>query len=328
MNPSPSPEERIWSVISHLSALVFGIGLVLPIIGWSEQRNKSKYATFQCLQAFGYQSLGYTIWLLSYLVVAILFMVLVVLESFLIERNGSSNGTLSAVGGSLFLFFFFGLFAAYMLLPVIAAIACAFGKNFRYPIMGTRLARYLGYDLGPGTDETAPLNDEYQERWVAAMGHFSVIILFWGLLAPLTTWILQRRQNNFLKFQSIQTTMYQAIVNVIYIGATILSFAGMIPLFLWAVFQGNSSSNSAFFVLGPILFLLLLFITFLIMLIIPLFHILGQWAGYRVLKGDNYRYPLIGKMVEKRLAKSYGVQELAPGVKSSGEPLDSTKENS
>ncbi len=326
MNQSPNPEERIWSVLSHLSALAFGMGLVLPIIGWSEQGNKSKYATFQCLQAFGYQSLGYTIWLLSYLVLAILFMVLVVIESFLAENNGSSNGTLSAVEGGLFLFFFFGLFAVYMLLPIIAAIACAFGRNFRYPILGTRLAQYLGYDFKQGTDETAPLNDEHQERWVAAMGHFSVIILFWGLLAPLTTWILQRRQNTFLKFQAIQTTIYQLIVNAIYIGATMLSFVGMIPLFLWAAFQGNSSSNSTIFMLGPILFLLFLFITFLIMLVIPLFHILGQWAGYRVLKGDNYHYPILGKLVEKRLAKSYGVQELAP--EPNGEPLDPIKENS
>jgi uncharacterized Tic20 family protein len=324
MNPSPNTEERIWAVFSHLSALAFGMGLVFPLIGWSQQRSKSKYATFQCLQAFGYQSLGYTIWLLSYLVLAIIFLVLVVVESFLVERNGSSHGNVGAVAGGLFLFFFFGLFAVYMLLPAIAATACAFGRNFRYPVLGARLARYLGYGYDGETEAPAFLNGEHQERWVAAMNHFSVIILFWGLLAPLTTWILQRGQNTFLKFQSIQTTIYQGIVNLIYICATMLSFAGMIPLFLWAAFQGNSSSDSTFFMLGPILFLLLLFLTFLIMLIIPLFHILGQWAGYRVLKGDDYRYPILGKMVEKRLVKSNGVQE--PALTSSGRPPDSSKE--
>jgi hypothetical protein len=39
----------------------------------------------------------------------------------------------------------------------------------------------------------------------------------------------------------------------------------------------------------------------LIVLTIPLFQIWGQWAGYRVLKGDNYRYALIGRLVEKRI---------------------------
>ena len=142
-----------------------------------------------------------------------------------------------------------------MLLPVIAAIACAFGRNFQYPVMGTRLARYLGYS----SQAEAALHDEHQERWVASMGHFSVIIFLWGLLAPLTAWILQGKQSPFLRFQSIQTTIYQVVVNIIYIGATILSFAGMIPLFLWAAFQGSSSSDSTIFMLGPILFLLFLF---------------------------------------------------------------------
>jgi uncharacterized Tic20 family protein len=324
MNSSPTPEERIWAVISHISALAFGMGLVLPIIGWSEQRNKSKYATFQCLQALGYQSLGYTLWLLSYLVLAILFMVLVVLESFLAENNGSSSGTLGFVEGSIFLFFFFGLFAVYMLLPVVAAVACAFGRNFRYPLVGTRLARYLGYGPGPGTDGTAPLNDEHQERWVAAMGHFSVILLFWGVLAPLTTWILQRKQNTFLRFQSAQTSIYQVFVNLLYLGATFLSFAGMLPFAFWFILDGSSDSSAPGFMLGLVLLLLSLLIAFVTLFVIPLFHILGQWAGYRVLKGDNYRYPILGKLVEKRLAKSYGVQELAPGA--SGKALDSIKE--
>src|ERR1041385_8106821 len=68
MNTSPTTEERIWAVFAHLSALALGMGLVLPVIGWSEQRRKSKYASFQCLQALGYQSLGYTVWILAYLV--------------------------------------------------------------------------------------------------------------------------------------------------------------------------------------------------------------------------------------------------------------------
>jgi hypothetical protein len=47
-----------------------------------------------------------------------------------------------------------------------------------------------------------------------------------------------------------------------------------------------------------ILFLSMLVAMFIVLLI-PSFHILGQWAGYRVLKGDNYRYALIGRLVEK-----------------------------
>ncbi|MGE5377911.1 MAG: DUF4870 domain-containing protein, partial [Bacteroidota bacterium] len=97
MNSSPTTEERIWAVISHLSALAFGMGLALAILGWSEQRRKSKYASFQCLQALGYQSLGYTVWLLSYLVVAVLFLVLLMIESFLTEKYGTPISTMTGV---------------------------------------------------------------------------------------------------------------------------------------------------------------------------------------------------------------------------------------
>jgi uncharacterized membrane protein len=41
----------------------------------------------------------------------------------------------------------------------------------------------------------------------------------------------------------------------------------------------------------------------LILLAVPLLHILGQWAGYRVLKGDEYRYPIVGRLVERWVAR-------------------------
>jgi uncharacterized Tic20 family protein len=324
INPSPTIEERTWAVISHLSALAFGMGLALTILGWSEQRRKSKYASFQCLQALGYQSLGYTVWLLSYLVVAVLFLVLLLIESFLTQKSGTPNSTMTGVEAGLFLFFFFGLLALYLLLPIMAAIACAFGRDFRYPVLGKRLVRYL--EDGLSHQNAAFWNGEHEERWVASMGHFSVIIFLWGLLAPALTWILQGRYSPFLKFQSIQTTIYQALVNLLYLGATMLSFVGMIPLFLWAALDGNSGNHPATSLLGPVLLLIPLLFLLLFLLVIPLFHILGQWAGYRVLKGDDYRYPILGRMVEKRLTKSNGVQESVPA--SSGEPLDSKMESS
>ncbi|MGE5375436.1 MAG: DUF4870 domain-containing protein, partial [Bacteroidota bacterium] len=213
-----------------------------------------------------------------------------------------------------------------LLLPIIAAIACAFGRDFRYPVLGKRLARYLEDGLSHAEQDTALWNGEYEERWVVAMGHFSVIIFLWGILAPAITWILQRRHSPFLKFHSIQTTIYQALVNFLYLGATMLSFVGMIPLFLWAALDGNSGNHPATSLLGPVLLLIPLLFLLLFLLVIPLFHILGQWAGYRVLKGDDYRYPILGRMVEKRLAKSNGVQEPVPA--SSGGPLDSKMESS
>ncbi|MEO8357075.1 MAG: DUF4870 domain-containing protein, partial [Chloroflexota bacterium] len=142
MKITPTTEDRFWAVLSHLSALAFGLGILLPIIGWSEQRNKSKYASFQCLQALGYQSLGYTVWILFYLVMVILFMVVFIFAI----RAAGNDSTIITTWISILLFVIFGLFGIYLLFPVIAALACALGREFRYPIMGNRLASYLGYE--------------------------------------------------------------------------------------------------------------------------------------------------------------------------------------
>ena len=318
MNSSPTTEERIWAVLSHLSALAFGMGIVIPILGWSEQRYKSKFASFQCLQALGYQSLGYTIWLLSYLVFIILFTVVIMFVAII----AGTDTTIVMAWVIIFMLFIFGFLGLYFLLPVIAAIACGFGKDFRYPILGKRLAGYVGFQ--PVNEESAALFDENEERWVASMGHFSVIIALWGLMAPVATWILQGKHSAFLKFQSIQTTIYQAIVNLLFLGAGGLYFVGAMLTLIIMTITKDSGTNTPTGTFGLIVFFFALLISALIVLAIPLFHILGQWAGYRVLKGDNYRYPLIGKLVEKRLAKSYGVHESAPA--SGSDPLDSTKE--
>jgi uncharacterized Tic20 family protein len=272
------------------------------------------------LQALGYQSLGYTIWLLTYIVLVVLLAVI-----FMFMAASAENGSPAIVTATvIFMLVIFGLLALYLLLPVVAAIACGFGKDFRYPILGTRLAKYVGFQKV--NDEGVALSEEHEERWVASMGHFSVIIALWGLLAPVSTWILQGKRSPFLKFQSIQTTIYQGIVNLLYLGAGGVYFLGILLMFILMLITGDAGMNTPAGMVSLIVFFLSFLIAALIGLAIPLFHILGQWAGYRVLKGDNYRYPILGILVEKRLAKSYGVQELAPGV--SGEPLDSTKENS
>jgi uncharacterized Tic20 family protein len=298
METTPTTEERVWAVLSHLSVLALGMGIILPIIGWSEQRRKSNYASFQCLQALGYQSLGYTVWLLFYLVILMFSMVLFV---FAIDSAGNNSDAITVWTGSL-LFIIFGLLGLYLVLPVVAAVACALGRDFQYPIMGKRLARYLNYQSSNETNEPPALNEEHENRWVAAMGHFTVIIALWGLVAPLTSWILQGRQSAFLKFQSIQTTIFQAIVNAFYMGAAFMYLIAAVPLFLMTSLSGDVDPGSSMGLAGLVLLFVFLIVASLVLLLLPFFHILGQWAGYRVLKGHDYHYPVIGRLVEKRLA--------------------------
>src|SRR5215213_5046449 len=122
MTNTPTTEDRIWAILAHLSALSLGIGILLPTVGWSDQRRKSNYASFQCLQALGYQSLGFTIWVLSYLVIIILasIILLVVFR----PAEGRSPDTILSPAMIFFLIIIFGFFLLYLVLPIVAAVAC------------------------------------------------------------------------------------------------------------------------------------------------------------------------------------------------------------
>ena len=145
--------------------------------------------------------------------------------------------------------------------------------------------------------------EENEERWVASMGHFSVIIALWGLLAPLTAWILQGRHSAFLKFQSIQTALYQAFVNLLYVVTGVFYVFGAILVFAVLGREGSAEIGSSAGMAGLLLLFVTLLLASLIVLAVPFLHILGQWAGYRLLKGENYRYPLIGRLVERWMNK-------------------------
>lgn len=297
MDVKPSTEERVWAVLAHLSALAMGIGLPLPIVGWSQNRRKSNYVAFQSLQALGYQTLGYTIWLLGTLVFAVVSSV-----GFLasLQTIDTLEADLNAwtVSYSLLLF---GLIALYFAPAILAAFACALGRDFRYPLLGDRLARYLGYAASRAADEPLWLDEEHEDRWVASMGHFSVIIVLWGLLAPIVSWAMEGKRSPFLKFQSAQTVVYQAGTLVLYFVAGFFYIFGLGVFFLTIGFQGEVALDSSGGMVGAVVFLVSLLIAVLILLAVPLLHILGQWAGYRVLKGDEYQYPIVGRLVERWL---------------------------
>jgi uncharacterized Tic20 family protein len=299
MNARPSTEERIWAVLAHLSALTMGLGLALPVFGWSESRRKSNYTSFQCLQALGYQTLGYTIWVLTALVVVVVSSVTAIAD--IVNAANLEQEAMRLVSAHTSLGFV--LIGIYFILPIVAGITCALGMDFRYPFLGNRLARYLGYDLARSSMDQVWLVEEHEDRWLASTGHFAVIIILWGLLVPIFAWVMQARRSLFLKFQSTQTVLYQVGTMLLYAVAGFFYVFGLAVFFLAIGFEDSFTMDSSFILIGGIISLVSLLIAMLIILAVPLLHILGQWAGYRVLKGDDYRYPLVGKLVERWIVK-------------------------
>jgi uncharacterized Tic20 family protein len=293
MKTQPASDEKFWAVLSHLAALAGGIGMVIPAFGWAESRKKSNYAVFQSLQALGYQSLGYTLWTLAYFVIVVL---MVIVAPPPVQSAGYDGGQ---VGGwlTVHILVAVGLYGIYLLFPLIGALMCALGRDFRYPLLGSRLARYLNYDAN---SPDAVLDEQHEERFAAAMGHFCVIFPLTGLLVPLALWVTQGARSRYMKFQALQTFVFQVVAALVTVALGVLALLvlviALVPFLVALRTNGQPPIESLF---GALIFLICLAVA---VLVVPLFQILGQWAGLRILQGHNYRYPLIGRWAEHWLA--------------------------
>ena len=274
-----TPQEKTAAALCHFSGLVIATGLFIPAIIWAENRGKSRYVAYHAMQAYGYQSLGYTLWMLLYLLFFTLVLIGLTIVG-LLGANAGNNDTILALISFLLMSVGLGLIGLYALFPVIAGVSCLLGRDYHYPLLGSRFATFLAAD-----------EDVNAEKWLASMGHFSVIIPLWGLIAPAYLWLTQ--PEGFLKRQSAQTTLYQLWVNFLYILTAIVSGI-FVAVGIVIVSASSQVDISSLVVLLAFTCLLAVFV-----LVVPLFHILGQWAGIQVLRGVNYQYPVIHRFIKK-----------------------------
>lgn len=131
----PTSDERLLAMLSHLS--IFLGGIILPIILWATQKEKSKFVRFHSLQAIFYH--------LAFAVIIILFvflMVLILLVSgigFAGFANSGNGGempvfmiiTMVVLYGGIFLIAFSGIgYAIYL------AVKSYQGKLIKIPVIG------------------------------------------------------------------------------------------------------------------------------------------------------------------------------------------------
>lgn len=58
MSTNPLSEERLFASIAHASVVIFGPGILVGILIWITQKEKSSYASHQGMQAAVYQLIG------------------------------------------------------------------------------------------------------------------------------------------------------------------------------------------------------------------------------------------------------------------------------
>jgi uncharacterized protein len=120
--PSPAtksvPDDNLMAAISHAGILLLGV--IIPLLIWVTQKEKSKYVEFQAKQALVYQlvvGVGLLImWVIS-------FILMFVYIGFLLMPIVLLLGLVAVI---------YGLYAAYQTYQ---------GKDFRYVIIGDMLAK-------------------------------------------------------------------------------------------------------------------------------------------------------------------------------------------
>ncbi len=140
--PAPSQNDKIMAALAHISAVLPFMGVIAPIIIWATQKDKSEFVAFQALQAIAFQLLMILGWFVGMGCYMISFFT--TFTSLTLSRGANSSG---------FPFFFLvPLFimgtifvggAIFVIYGIIGAANVFQGKNFRYIIIGNRLANYL-----------------------------------------------------------------------------------------------------------------------------------------------------------------------------------------
>jgi uncharacterized Tic20 family protein len=303
----PNTEEQALAALAHASVLISVFGPIVPAIIWISARSRSAYVAFHAMQAMGYQMLSF--WLGAALAPLLgLALPFVVLPLTSLAREAQDPEALIpvmmlAVWGPLL-----AVFGGYVVIAIAGAILCFAGRDFYYPFLGNWLARLVGYL----PREDAPLAEQGEDRFLAAVAHSTAIITMWGAIFPLLLWATQKERSTFLRFQSAQAAVFQAIAAAAYLVGLlfyVLSIFGIMGL------AGIASYASRSGMIPPALALLLIPILCIIFLLVglgPLYLCLASWASYRILRGHDYRYPLLGHILARRMESAESAPLAAP----------------
>lgn len=128
-------------------------------------------------------------------------------------------------------------------------------------------------------DGAAAVTSGQEERTWAVLAHVSAFLnlftLFLGPVAALVVWLVYRDRSREVAFQALQSAWYQAAwLVVLGIGWTV---TGLLTLVLIG------------FLFIPVMALVSL---------IPFVH--AGYAAYKVGKGEEFRYPLVADLIDRR----------------------------
>ncbi len=134
------------------------------------------------------------------------------------------------------------------------------------------------------------------ERVLAALAHGSIVLGTFtsglgGILAALVIWLAQKEKSAYVAGQALQSLVYQVAVFLV----TMVAWCCWGFLYMMMIMVPLMSNPMAYEVTPPAglwVGLLLMIVPFAIWGLTILY---GLWAAVRCLKGDDFKYAIIGR---------------------------------
>ncbi len=154
------------------------------------------------------------------------------------------------------------------------------------------------------------------DKVVAALAHAL------GPLIAIIIWATQKDKSPFVAFQSLQALLYQltGVVGVLlgmacYMCSFVGVFGGMFAFIPLAAAGGSAEGAEGLAaLLGLLISMVTMFLPFaiigLLMLAILAFILYGLWAALSVFQGKDFRYVVIGRWLERYLARGSKAEEV------------------
>ena len=125
-------EEKLMSMLSHISIVIPNIGILAPLIIWITQKDKSQFTRFNALQAIFFQLVFIALTMVSIIIGLILmFIALPILTA----SPNDAPGTLFWVSMGI-MNLYFPLWLIFSIYGIIASVKSFKGKLFKYAIIG------------------------------------------------------------------------------------------------------------------------------------------------------------------------------------------------
>ncbi len=315
LKPAPLPpmDARIASAFAHASILIPGIGIFVPVILWSYRKKYSHFVRNQALQALIYQLLQW-IWiqLIALVVFFVVFIYATISTASHLTPEEYSSRMLTAMVASCIVIAI-GWFI-YLLFGVIGAVVCLSGRNYRYPWLGRWIDKFVagtqGISSEPGNN--AELNSaavpesiaNREDQLIAAVSHAAILIPLMGFLVPFILATMDKEKSQQNRFQVMQSLIFQLlgqVINFVLFGCQLVMVIIIeIPMVLMNLGGQLLTSEQVILGIGLVVIILTL-INFFILLVMPLLATFGIIASVQVLRGKIYYYPILGRMLAKRM---------------------------